>query len=330
MRSKLLAFAAAASCLAGSAFPLEKVVFGTNWLAQAEHGGFYKAVADGTYEECGLSVEILPGGPQVNNRALLAAGKIDFYLGGDLLRAFDSILNGIPVVTVAAMFQKHPQVIIAHPGQAETFEDLKDLTLMVAEFGYQSYYQWMIAEHGFTREQREPYTFNPTPFLVDERKAMQGYLTSEPYAIEKEGGFKPKVFLLSDQGYSTYSTTIETMAETILERPEAVQCFVDASIKGWYGYLYGDRTAADEMIKAHNPEMTDDRIDYAVEKLIEHGIADSGLALTRGIGAIDPRIVEDFYRKMAASGVVASDFDWRASFTVEFTGNGVGMELKPN
>ena len=329
MHSRALAALAAALLASNGANALEEVTFGTNWVAQAEHGGFYQALADGTYEECGLKVEILPGGPQVNNRALLAAGKIDFYLGGDLLRAFDSVLNGIPVVIVAAMFQKHPQVILAHPGKAKTFKDLRNLTLMIAEFGYQSYYKWMIAEYGFFDEQRVPYMFNPTPFLADENKAMQGYVTSEPYSIEREGGFKPDVFLLADEGYSTYSTTIEAMADTVASKPEVVQCFVDGSIKGWYAYLYGNRTAADDLIKKHNPEMTDDRIDYAVEMMVERGVADSGLALQKGIGVIDETIIEDFYGKMVAAGVVPAELDWRSTFTSEFTGRGVGMELKP-
>ena len=198
-----------------------EVTFGTNWVAQAEHGGFYQSVADGTYEECGLSVTILPGGPQVNNRALMLAGRMDFHMGGDLLQAFSAAEEGIPVVNIAAIFQKHPQVIVAHPGEAESWEDLKDLTLLIGDNGFQSYYQWMIAAHGFTAEQRQPYTFNPAPFLADKKVGMQGYLSSEPYLVKKEGGFEPNVFLIADNGYSSYATTIETMQQTIDERPEA-------------------------------------------------------------------------------------------------------------
>ncbi|MEM9270182.1 MAG: ABC transporter substrate-binding protein, partial [Pseudomonadota bacterium] len=169
----------------------EAVVFGTNWLAQAEHGGFYQSVADGTYAACGLGVTIVSGGPQVNNRALLLAGRIDYHMGGDMLQAFSAVEQGIPVVAVAATFQKHPQVIVAHPGEAETWDDLKNLTLLIGDNGFQSYYQWMIAAHGFTAEQRQPYTFNPAPFLADKKTGMQGYLSSEPFLVEKEGGFTP-------------------------------------------------------------------------------------------------------------------------------------------
>lgn len=316
----------ATSAMAGS--HLAEVSFGTNWVAQAEHGGFYQSVADGTYEACGLKVTIQPGGPQVNNRALMLAGRIDFHMGGDLLQAFAAVKEGVPVVSVAAIFQKHPQVILTHPGAANSWEDLKGLTLLIGDNGFQSYYQWMMAEYGFTAEQREPYTFNPAPFLADETKGMQGYLSSEPYLVEKEGGFTPKVFLIADAGYSTYATSIETMQQTIDERPEHVKCFVDGSIIGWYNYLYNDNAAANAMIQEANPEITPDKIAYAIEKLKENGIADSGDALEFGIGVITDAKVEDFFNKMVSAGVIDADVDWKAAYTTEFVGNGLGMDLK--
>ena len=309
---------------------LTPVVFGTNWLAQAEHGGFYQSVADGTYEDCGLEVEILPGGPQVNNRALMLAGKMDFHMGGDLLQAFNAVQQNIPVVVVGATFQKHPQVLLAHPGKAESFEDLKDLTLLIGDNGFTSYYQWMISAYGFTAEQREPYTFNPAPFIADETLAMQGYLSSEPYLVSKEAGIEADVFLIADAGFSSYATTIETMADTIETRPEVVECFVEGSAKGWYNYLYGDPSAANELIKADNPDMTDDKIAYAIDKMKEWGIVDSGDALTDGIMAVNPAVVEDFYGKMVEAGVIEDGIDITQAYTTEFVNAGVGMELKPS
>ncbi len=307
---------------------LTEVGFGTNWVAQAEHGGFYQSVVDGTYEDCGLKVSIVPGGPQVNNRALMLAGKLDFYMGGNVLSAFNMAAENIPTVAVAAMFQKDPQVIVTHPGTADTWDDVKNLRLLIDDRGFLSYYQWMIAAHGFTAEQRDVYTFNPAPFLADKQVGMQGYLSSEPFLVEKEGGFKPNVFLIADQGYSDYSTTIETMQATVAERPEVVTCFVDGSIKGWYNFLYGDNAAAVELIKQDNPEMSDDKIAYAIDKMIENGIVDSGDAETMGIGVITDEKVQDFFAKMVEAGVVDADIDISKSYTTEFTGKGVGMDLK--
>ena len=327
LRAALLATAALALPAAVSAQELTEVSFGTNWLAQAEHGGFYQSVADGTYAECGLDVTIVPGGPQVNNRALMLAGRLDFHMGGDLLQAFNAAKEDIPVVAVAATFQKHPQVILAHPGEADSWEELKDLTLLIGDNGFASYYQWMIAAHGFTAEQREPYTFNPAPFIADPRRGMQGYLSSEPYAVEKETGWKPNVFLIADAGYSTYATTIETMQQTIDERPEVVECFVEGSIKGWYNYLLGDSSAADDLIKADNPDMTQDKIDFAKASMMENGIVMSGDALELGIGAMTDEKISGFYEAMVEAGVIEAGLDYSAAYTLDFVNKGVGMDL---
>lgn len=325
-----IAAAAAIAATGAQAQDLTEVSFGTNWVAQGEHGGFYQSVADGTYAECGLDVTIVPGGPQVNNRALMLAGKIDFHMGGDMLQAFNAVKEDIPVVVVAATFQKHPQVIIAHPGKADSFEDLKDLTLLIGDNGFTSYYQWMIDDYGFTAAQREPYTFNPAPFLTDEGLGMQGYLSSEPYLIEKEGGFTPDVFLIADAGFSSYATTIETMQQTIDEHPEMVECFTEGSIKGWYNYLYGDNAAANELILEANPEMTQDKLDFAISQMKSEGIVDSGRALEAGIGALSEEKIGDFYEKMVSAGVIEGGLDWRAAFTTDFVNEGVGMGLKPS
>ena len=330
LRTSLFATSAILAAGALQAQDLTPVTFGTNWLAQAEHGGFYQSVADGTYAECGLDVSIVTGGPQVNNRALLLADQIQFHMGGDLLQAFNAAAEDIPVVNVAAIFQKHPQVILAHPGSADSWDELKDLTLLIGDNGFTSYYQWMIAAHGFTAEQREPYTFNPAPFIANENYGMQGYLSSEPYAVEKETGWAPNVFLIADNGYSSYATTMETMAQTIEERPEVVECFVEGSIKGWYNYLYGDSTAADELIREANPDMTQDKIDFAKDMMRERGIVDSGDALELGIGAMTDEKIKDFYDKMVDAGVLEEGIDWQAAYTTTFVNKGVGMDLKPS
>ena len=323
----LVSLALAGALFSASSMAMEKVVFGTNWLAQPEHGGFYQSVADGTYEKCGLEVDIVSGGPQVNNKALMLAGKIQFHMGGDMLQAFSSREQDIPVVVVAASFQKHPQVILSHPESAKSWEDLKNLKLLIGDNGYQSYYQWMIKEYGFTAEQREPYTFNPAPFLADKNKGMQGYLSSEPYVVEKEGGFKPNVFLIADAGYSSYSTTIETMADTIKNKPEVVKCFVDGSILGWSNYLYGDNEAANKLIQAANPEMTDDKIAYAIGKMKENGIVVSGDAEKLGIGAMTDDKIKDFFDKMVAAGVVSADIDYKKTYTLDYVNAGLGLDI---
>ena len=320
----------AAPMTPASAQALDKVSFGTNWVAEAEHGGFYQALADGTYKKYGLDVTIVPGGPNANNRILLPVGKIDFYMSANTLQAFDAVEQNVPTIEVASMFQKDPQVLIAHPDQnIKKLIDLKRLTLFISKEGVATYFQWLKADFGFKEEQVKPYTFNPQPFLADKKSAMQGYVTSEPFAIEKQGNFKPKIFLLANEGFSSYSTLIETRRELVEKKPDLVQRFVDASIIGWYNYIYGDNKAANAIIKRENPEMSDDLLAYSVAKMKEYGIVDSGDSLSLGVGAMTDARMQDFFDKMVRAGVVKAGLDYRRSYTLKFVDKKVGLNLRP-
>jgi NitT/TauT family transport system substrate-binding protein len=317
---------------AAQAQMLDKVSFGTNWVAEAEHGGFYQALADGTYRKYGLDVTIVPGGPQVNNRVLLAVGKLDFFMSANTLQSFDAVEQKVPTIAVAAMFQKDPQVLIAHPDVGvEKFEDLenKNLTLFVSKEGMATYFQWLKADYKFSDANVKPYTFNAQPFLADKMSAMQGYVTSEPFQVEKQGRFKPKVFLLADYGFNTYSTLIETRIALAQDKPDLVQRFVDASIIGWYNYLYGDNSAGNALIKKQNPEMTDELLAYSVAKMRENGIVDSGDTLKLGIGAMTDARMASFFDKMVRAQVVKPTVDFRKSYSLRFVNKGVGLELRP-
>jgi NitT/TauT family transport system substrate-binding protein len=332
--SKHFWLAASLFAAVGGAVPAlaqDKVVFATNWRAQAGHGGFYQAVADGTYKKYGLEVEIQQGGPQVNNRPLLPAGKIDFLMTGNLLLTFDAIKNGVPITVVGAVFQKDPQAIIAHPGQGyDTWKDLaKASTVFISKDGQFSFWQWMKAEHGFKDEQLKPYTFNLAPWLADKKAVQQGYSIAEPISVRKQGGFEPVVHLLADHGFSTYSTTIETRAQLVREKPDLVKRFVEASMIGWYNYLYGDNKAANELIKKHNPDMTDDNIAGSIKLMKDLGIVDSGEALAKGIGAMNPDRVKDFHDKMVKAGVIkAGDVELAKVAVYDFVNKGVGLDIR--
>ncbi|WP_257167813.1 ABC transporter substrate-binding protein [Bradyrhizobium sp. SRS-191] len=309
---------------------LDKVSFGTNWVAEAEHGGFFQAVADGTYKRYGLDVTIVPGGPNENNRMLLISGKIEFFMAANTLMAFDAVANNVPVVSIAAMFQKDPQVFLTHPESKVTkLEELKPLTMFVSKEGISSYYQWLKSEYGFSEKNVRPYTFNPQPFIATPQSAMQGYVTSEPFAVERAAGFKPGVILLADNGFNTYSTLIETRRDLIESKPDLVQRFVDASIIGWYTYIYGDNSAGNALIKKMNPEMTDDLLAYSVAKMKEYGIVDSGDSVEKGIGAMTEERITSFFDKMVRAGVVKPTIDYRKSYTLRFVNKGVGVDLRP-
>ncbi|WP_439816031.1 ABC transporter substrate-binding protein [Zavarzinia sp. CC-PAN008] len=308
------------------AHALDEVTFGTNWKAQAEHGGFYQAVATGLYEKYGLKVTIRQGGPQVNHPQLIAAGRIDFNMGGNGYDALNYASNGVPVVAVAAIFQKDPQVLIAHPGQGiNTLADLKGRPIFVGSAGQLSYWQWLKVRYGFTDAQVKPYTYNPAPFLADITSAMQGYVTSEPFVI-RQAGVEPVVFLLADNGFDTYSTTIEVRRDYMEANRDLVQRFVDASALGWKSYLHDDPAAANALIKAENPDMTDELLALSRQAMIDNGIVESGDALTQGIGAMSDARWASFVEAALKSGIYPADLDWKPYYTTEFVNKGVGVK----
>ncbi|MFS8799355.1 ABC transporter substrate-binding protein [Synechococcus sp. R60.3] len=298
---------------------LDRVSYATNWYAQAEHGGFYQAVATGIYREHGLDVTIKMGGPGINITQVLAGGAAEFAMGGST-GVINAVREGIPLVCVAAIFQKDPQIIMTHPG-TQRFEELKGRPIFVSKGGLATYWPYLKARFGFTDDQVRPYNFNPGPFLADPSSAQQGYLTSEPFAIQREGGFEPVVFLLADLGYKPYATTIETRRQLVETKPDLVERFVDASIKGWYSFLEDPRPAY-RLIKQDNPEMTDAQLAYSFEKLQEYGIILSGDALEKGIGAMTDKRWQDFFDSMTVAGVFEPTINYRAAYTLDFVNKG--------
>ena len=309
----------------------QAVTFATNWKAQAAHGGFYQAVADGTYKKHGLDVTIRQGGPQVNNRPLLPAKRIDFLMTGNLLHSFDNVKNGVPVVVVAAMFQKDPQALMAHPGQGyENFASLKNApTAFIAKDGQFTWWQWLKVVHGFKDEALKPYNYNLGPFLAQSKTIQQGYSVAEPIYIKEQGKFAPIVHLLADHGFSTYSTLIETRTETVKNNPELVQRFVDASIIGWVNFMYGDRSAANALMMKDNPEISLAEIEASVVLMKQQGIVDSGEAQNQGIGAMSSARIQDFYQQMVKAGLYkANEVDLAKVATTEFVNKQTGVALK--
>jgi NitT/TauT family transport system substrate-binding protein len=306
---------------------LDKVTLSTEWVAQAEHGGFYQAVATGIYNAHGLDVTIKPGGPRVNNNLLLMLGAVDFIIGY-AADAINSVAANIPKVTIAAPFQKSPLVLIAHPGVGnDSLEQLKGKPILVSSAGTVSYWPFLKEKYKFTDNQKRPYNFDLSPFLADKNLIQQGYLTSEPFEIERKGDFTPVVILLADHGYNPYTNTIETRTQLVETNPDLVQRFVDASIRGWYSYL-DDPAPANKLIKKDNPNMTDEQMAYSVEKLKQYGIVVSGDAQTLGIGAMTDENWKTFFDNTASVQVFSPTINYKNAYTLQFVNKGVDYYRK--
>lgn len=313
------AAAAAAFLIAGAtaerAHAQDKVTFLTSWYAQAEHGGFYQALATGLYKQAGLDVTIKMGGPQVNGMQILGAEQTDFLLSYDF-SVYKSIEQGLPAVTVATSFQSDLQGAITHP-DVPNLASLKGKTIMVATAGRQNWWPWMKATFGYTDDQTKPYTFNLQPFLADPNAVQQAYMSSEPFAAQKAGA-NVKFFLFADDGYPPYGSTMVTLEKTVKERPDVVRRFVKASLEGWKSYLYGDPSPANALIRKDNPNMTEEQIAYAIGKLRDSKVLVKGDAATMGIGTMTDARWKTTYDFMVKAGLLKPEVDMKKAYTLEF------------
>ena len=326
MRSLLGALLCATVLLGAEGALAQKIVFGTDWKAEAEHGGYYQAIATGIYKRNGLDVSLRQGGPQVNHAQLLAAGRLDFNIATNSFVPLNYVHENIPMVAVAAMFQKDPSVLIAHPGQGEdSLAALKGKPIMIGSDTRVGSWIFLKKKFGYTDDQIRPYTFSVAPFLADPKAIQQGYLSSEPFTIE-QAGVKPVVLLIADAGYASYSSLIETSQKLVHDNPALVQRFVDASIEGWKSYLYGDPAPGNALIKRDNPEMTDALLAYGIAKLKQYGIVDSGDAKKYGIGVMTDARWRDFFDTMAGAAVYPKDMDYKKAYTLAFVDKKLGMQ----
>ncbi|ODV44409.1 nitrate ABC transporter substrate-binding protein [Cupriavidus sp. UYMMa02A] len=312
---RLLGLAAiAATCWSASAFALDKVVFLTSWYAQAEHGGFYQAVATGLYKKYGLDVQIRMGGPQVNGMQILTSGQADFLMGYDL-QVLKSVEQGVPVTTVGASMQTDPQGMMTHE-DVKSLADLKTRNILVSTSGRTTWWPWLRGKYKLDESQSRVYTFNLQPFFADPNAAQQAYASSELFSAEK-AGVKARFFLFADDGYPPYGTTIVTMEKTVREKPDLVARFVRASMEGWKSYL-ADPAPANALIKRDNPNMKDDQLAYGLDKLKQFRMITGGDAATRGIGVMTDarwRKTRDF---MVEVGLLKADLDWKRAYTTQF------------
>jgi len=305
----------------GPASKLTPIRFATDWRAEAEHGGFYEALANGEYARRGLDVKIVQGGPGVNVPQLLAAGSVDLGVGSNGFVVMNLVQEKVPVKAVAAVFQKDPQVLIAHPGSGvNSIADLKGHPILLGDASVTTFWVWLKAKYGFTDDQVRKYTFNNAPFLADKRAAQQGYVTSEPYTIEKQAGMKPTVFLLADNGYPGYATMILAPDALVAKNPAAVKAFVEATAKGWRDYLNGDPRPADALILKDNPEMTQDVLDQARAKLKSYAIVEGGDATGGRIGAMTDARWRTFFDMATGAGVYPRTMDYKSGYTLQFLG----------
>jgi len=318
-RAVFVALAVIVGMSPASAAPLTKIRFVTDWKAQAEHGGFYEALAEGLYKKAGLDVVIIEGGPAVNVPQMLAGGAADLGIGSDCFIALNLVKQHAPIKAVMAVFQKNPQVLITHPRpDVKRLADMKGKPIMLSDAATVAWWPWLKVKYGFSDSQIRKYTFNLAPFVVDPLAIQEGYLSSEPYTIETQAHIKPQVFLLADNGFPGYANMVFASQSWIDGNPKAVQAFVNATQQGWLDYLNGNPAPANALIKRDNPEESDALIRQAIAKLKAYGIAISGDAVTLGLGTMTDAKWKEFFDTMAKDGLYDKNLPYKQAYDLRF------------
>jgi len=298
---------------------LIEITFATDWKAQAEQGGFYQALAAGLYEKNGLKVKIIQGSSNVNVPRLIASNAIEFGIGSNSFIPLNMVANKIPGKAVMAIFQKDPQIIMTHPeNDIRNLEDMRDLPIMISDASIGAFWLWLKSKYGFTDSQIRKKTFSLAPFLSNKSSIQQGYLTSEPFLVEKEADFAPRVFLLADYGYPSYGAMVLASSEVITNNPEIVKAFVNASIEGWRQYIYEDPSLGNELIMLENNEMKEDILLQAIKKIRNYELVSNEISKGLDIGLMTDIKWESFFETMASNGVYEKNLKWRESFTLDF------------
>jgi NitT/TauT family transport system substrate-binding protein len=302
----------------------DKVTFGMSWLAQVEQGGFYQAIAEGIYDSYDLDVTLKTGGPQINTAQLLLAGALDFATVSESFIPINAIKEGANYTAIAAFFQKDPISLIAHRSMGyKSLADFKGKPILISTDAWDSYWKFLTAKYGFSDTQGRPYTYNMAPFFADKTLIQQGYATNEPFLLET-GGSDPQVFLLADYGYNCYANVIMTSRKLIAEKPQLVQRFVDATIKGWYSFMHDNHDKALALIMKDNPDYTLPNAEFSTAAMKEHGLVESGDTATLGIGAMTDARWKDFFDAMVQANVYSSDLDYKQAYTLQFVNKGIG------
>jgi NitT/TauT family transport system substrate-binding protein len=316
---------ALAACLLTTrlAHAADSVTFGLDWVAEPEYGGYYQALATGIYKKYGLDVHIVEGGPQVNNAELLVAGRLTFDITSNSFLALNFVQENIPFVAVAAGFQKDPDILMAHPGVGDdSFADLKGKPIEVSDDTRASWWNYLKAKYGYTDSQLRPYGFSLTPFFTNPTAIQEAYVTSEPFLVHQQTGKWPVVLMISSAGFDGYASLIATSEKLVKTNPSLVQRFINASIEGWYSYLYGDPSPAFAAIQQANPDMSTALLHFGYAQLKSRGIVDSGDAKVLGIGAMTDARWASFFNQMAATGLYDKSMNYRAGYTTQFVDHG--------
>jgi NitT/TauT family transport system substrate-binding protein len=292
---------------------LTPITLQTDWYPQPEMGGFYQAQMQGLYKQAGLEVTIAPGGPTIVGEQMVATNAAQFSMGSSD-KVLTSVSQGIPLVAVAATMQQDPQALMVHAGSSvKTFADLEGHTI-AAKPG-STWFQYLLKKFALKNVREIPATYSVANFLEDPSYIQQAFVTSEPYFAEK-GGAPVRTMLISSTGYQPYRV-IFTSRRFMMEHPDVVQRFVDASMAGWKAYL-ADPAMVDGELQKLNPALNADQMRFSVETLKARHFVDGDGTPDSHLGHFTRERWETLYQQLVDLKVITHPYDPSTAYVTRF------------
>ena len=239
----VLTAAAMALMATSAAQAADEVKLQLKWVTQAQFAGYYVALDKGFYEEEGLDVTILPGGPDIAPPQVLAGGGADVMLNW-MPSALAAREKGLPVVNIAQPFKSSGLMLTCWKDTGITsVEDFRGKTIGVWFFGNEyPFLSWM-SQAGIPTDGGEDGVtvlkqgFNVDPLLQRQADCIST-MTYNEYGQVLDAGVSPDelvTFKYEDQGVATLEDGIYALEENLSdpEFQDKMVRFVRASMKGW-------------------------------------------------------------------------------------------------
>lgn len=288
------------------------------WVPQAQFAGVYVAKAKGFYSAAGLDAKINPGGPNINVETLVAAGADTFGVASGTEGTLYAREKGLPLVCIGMSQQMTPFAFVTYDNSGvKSVKDFKGKKVAVWFTGPQYTLYSMLAHEGVPQKDVEIIAepFSMQPFIDKQYDVATVTLYNELNTLKEQGINNIRLFLPDDSGVTTQQDSLVTSEKMIHEKPQEVQAFLDATLKGWK-YAFQHKAEAVDIVMAagsglnrkHQELMLDE-----IEKLMTAKLGGS-----QGLGAIDMKSIADVQATLLKFKALKTPVDLNAAFDASF------------
>ncbi|MBM7045735.1 MULTISPECIES: ABC transporter substrate-binding protein [Rhizobium] len=296
----------------------EAVSVRLKWVAQAQFAGIYVAKAKGFYKEAGIEATINPGGPNINVESLVASGADTFGIASGTEGMLYARQNGLPLVCIGMSQQMTPFAYVTYNGTGiKSVKDFKGKKVATWFTGPQFTLFSVLAHEGIAKDdvQIVSQPFSMQPFIDHQYDVATVTLYNELNTLKEQGINDIRLFLPDDSGVTTQQDAIVTSEKVIKEKPELVQAFLAATLKGWK-YSFEHKAEAVDIVLAAGSGLERKHQELMLDE-IEH-VMTAKLGKTEGLGAIDLASIGAVQDSLLEYKALKAKVDLKSAFDTSF------------